>query len=194
MNLDKASKPTCIKRLQELMLNFPHISLDEWQRWTNATKVWLKSKSIDSESFQANAEAVLFQLRMIQWATEHEQERDVRNALEAGTRYLIPFLEQSLQEWSDTFVWPSNDKNKSETAKQKRNDWLLEQRGLDAIPKKTEKQLSDMLLKKCETETQWVHIEAKTISTALREAYSRQNNGAPWPFDGRGKGGKTPKR
>jgi hypothetical protein len=71
-------------------------------------------------------------------------------------------------------------------AKKERNDWLLKQRGDGHHAVHTEKELSDMLAKKCTEETEWSHIEPRSIASALREAYTRQK-GRPWPFDGRGK-------
>jgi len=67
-----------------------------------------------------------------------------------------------------------------------RNDWLLEQRGMDQEPKHTEKELSNLLAQKCIAEKSWTHIEPRSIATALREAYKRQT-GQLWQFDARGK-------
>ncbi len=75
-------------------------------------------------------------------------------------------------------------------AKVERNDWLLEMRGKDHRPKMTEADLSNALLKECENKPNWVHIEPRSISAALHEAYERQT-GKPWTFDGRGRTKKT---
>ena len=77
-------------------------------------------------------------------------------------------------------------------AKVERNDWLLEMRGKNHSPKMTETELSNELLKECENKPNWVPIEPRSISAALREAYTRQT-GNLWPFDGRGRQKKTGK-
>lgn len=71
-------------------------------------------------------------------------------------------------------------------AKHDRNDWLLTQRGMDHKPKMSELDLSKALAVACETHVDWVHIEPRTIASALREAYTRKT-GNPWTFDGRGR-------
>ena len=52
--------------------------------------------------------------------------------------------------------------------------------------KMSESDLSKTLANACETHVDWVHIEPRTIASALREAYTRKT-GKPWPFDGRGR-------
>jgi hypothetical protein len=78
------------------------------------------------------------------------------------------------------------DQANTDHAKQERNDWLLDQRGMGSKPKMTEKELSDALADACKKHVNWVHIEPRSISSALREAYTRKT-GAAWPFDGRGR-------
>ncbi len=71
-------------------------------------------------------------------------------------------------------------------AKQERNDWLLDRRGTDHKPIMSELELSNALANACKTQNDWVHIEPRSIASALREAYTRKT-GNPWPFDGRGR-------
>ena len=77
-------------------------------------------------------------------------------------------------------------------AKHDRNDWLLTQRGMDHKPKMSELDLSKALDVACATHVDWVHIEPRTIASALREAYKRKT-AKPWPFDGRGRKKVKPK-
>lgn len=73
--------------------------------------------------------------------------------------------------------------------KQKRNDWLLDKRGLETDAKLTFPELADLLTKEA-VKTGWVTLEASSISDALRESFKRRHKNVPWPFDGRGKKGK----
>ncbi len=105
-----------------------------------------------------------------------------------------PWLDQSPEGLSptDTHVPPIPDPKDSRTDKQKRNDWLLNMRGLENDPALTLPELADLLTKKS-LATEWVTLEANAISDALRESYSRQF-GKTWPFDGRGKKGNKDRK
>lgn len=73
----------------------------------------------------------------------------------------------------------------SRNDKQKRNDWLLDKRGLENDAKLTLPELANLLTKKA-AETGWVSLEWTSIRDALIESYKRQYQKS-WPFDARGK-------